>query len=57
MKKWIPDLLVVILLLIPFLYLFETYSSLPAVVPTHFGIDGKPNGYIINRIWYGSLVS
>ncbi|HSZ34506.1 MAG TPA: SdpI family protein [Puia sp.] len=45
MKKWIPDLLVVILLLIPFLYLIETYSSLPAVVPTHFGIDGKPNGY------------
>jgi uncharacterized membrane protein len=53
MKKWIPDLLVVILLLIPFLYLFETYSSLPAVVPTHFGIDGKPNGYSnkSNMVW------
>ncbi len=44
MKKWVPDLLVIILLFIPFLYLFDTYSSLPAVVPTHFGIDGKPNG-------------
>jgi uncharacterized membrane protein len=45
MKKWISDLMVVILLLIPFLYLFEVYSTLPSVVPTHFGIDGKPNGY------------
>ncbi len=45
MKKWISDLLVIILLLIPFLYLFEVYSSLPAIVATHFGIDGKPNGY------------
>jgi hypothetical protein len=59
MKKWIPDLLVIILLTIPFLYLFETYSSLPAVVPTHFGIDGKPNGYSnrSNLIWILGFVA
>ena len=45
MKKSIPDLLVIILLLIPFLYFLEVYTSLPAIVPTHFGLDGKPNGY------------
>jgi uncharacterized membrane protein len=59
MKKWIPDFLVVILLIIPFLYLFEVYSSLPDVVPTHFGIDGKPNGYSnkSNLIWILGFVA
>lgn len=45
MKKWLPDLLVIILLLLPVFYLIQVYPSLPAQVPTHFGIDGQPNGY------------
>ncbi len=59
MKKWTSDLLVIILLLIPFLYLFEVYSSLPAIVPTHFGIDGKANGYgsKSSLIWILGLVA
>lgn len=32
-------------LLIPWIYLVKVYSSLPKVVPVHFGGDGKPNGY------------
>ena len=59
MKKWIPDLLVIILLFIPFIYLFEVYSSLPSIVPTHFGIDGKPNGYSgkSSLVWILGLVA
>ena len=33
------------ILLIPWIYLVKVYSSLPKIVPIHFGGDGKPNGY------------
>jgi uncharacterized membrane protein len=45
MKKWLSNLLVIVLLLIPIIFLVEVYESLPAVIPTHFGLDGKANGY------------
>ncbi len=45
MKKPFADILVGILLIIPIAYLIYIYPALPAIVPTHFGIDGKPNGF------------
>ncbi|MCX6352238.1 MAG: SdpI family protein [Bacteroidetes bacterium] len=30
---------------LPLIYLATTYAKLPAEVPTHFGLDGKPNGF------------
>jgi len=41
----IADLLVLLMILLPFLYLQVAYKGLPEVVPTHFNIAGKPNGY------------
>lgn len=35
----------VLVLLVPSLYLWHLWPSLPAQVPTHFGLDGQPNGY------------
>ena len=32
-----------LIILLPIAYLFYVYGSLPEIVPTHFGIDGKPN--------------
>src|SRR5579872_3472572 len=34
-----------LIILLPIAYLFYVYGSLPEIVPTHFGIDGKPNGW------------
>jgi uncharacterized membrane protein len=45
MKKWFPLLIVVVLISLPFYYLFRLYPTLPSSIPTHFGFDGKPNGY------------
>jgi uncharacterized membrane protein/dienelactone hydrolase len=33
------------LLIVPILYVLNIYQSLPAQVPLHFGIDGKPDRY------------
>jgi uncharacterized membrane protein len=35
----------IIIWLLPMIYLYMIYSSLPAVVPMHYGADGQPNGY------------
>jgi uncharacterized membrane protein len=53
MKKWLPEILVFILIALPFAYLAQVYPSLPSIIPTHFGIDGKPNGFSEkkNIIW------
>jgi len=41
----ITDLLVLAVIIAPYLYLAYVFNSLPAQVPTHFGVDGKPNDY------------
>lgn len=41
MKKWIPALLIIAAVGVS-LYM---YPSLPDRVPTHFGVDGQPNGW------------
>jgi uncharacterized membrane protein len=45
MKKLIQEIVVIILIIIPIIYFLRVYPSLPSVIPTHFGLDGKPNGY------------
>jgi len=46
MKKFTyVDLLVLIIALVPLSYLKWVYDSLPAIVPMHYGADGKPNGF------------
>ena len=45
MKKNIQSTIVVLLVALPLVYLWKVYPLLPAVIPTHFGLDGKPNGY------------
>lgn len=39
------NILIILIAVLPVIYLAYNYESLPAVVPTHFGLDGKPNGY------------
>lgn len=34
-----------ILSVLPIVYLAAIYTGLPTIVPTHFGIEGRPNGY------------
>ncbi|MEJ7685332.1 MAG: SdpI family protein [Segetibacter sp.] len=46
MKNGKLSLLAVLLVFsIPLIYLASVYKSLPDIVATHFGIDGKPNGF------------
>jgi uncharacterized membrane protein len=45
MSKLFQSILVALLVGLPLAYLMMVYPSLPAVIPTHFGFDGKPNGY------------
>ncbi len=45
MKKRPMEFLVFIFIAMPLFYLYQVYPSLPATIPTHFGIDGKPNGF------------
>jgi uncharacterized membrane protein len=44
-KLPIAELLVLLVVALPFLYLLKVYPALPARVPTHFGINGQPNDY------------
>ncbi|ALW83844.1 hypothetical protein AUC43_01235 [Hymenobacter sedentarius] len=39
------QLLTLLALLVPTAYLAYAWAGLPAQVPTHFGLDGQPNGY------------
>ncbi len=39
------DLLAVLIAGLPFMYLANRYSHLPATVATHFGMDGKADGF------------
>lgn len=44
-KLPIAELLVLLVVALPFLYLLKVYPTLPPKVPTHFGINGQPNAY------------
>lgn len=44
-KLHITDSIIFIIILLPFVYLAYVYNSLPAQVPTHFGISGQPDDY------------
>jgi len=45
MSKLFQTILVASLVGLPLVYLTIVYPSLPPVIPTHFGFDGKPNGF------------
>ena len=46
MKKFsLVDLVVLIIGLLPIGYLIYMYPTMPAIVPTHFGINGKPDSF------------
>ena len=59
MSKSLQTLLVVLLVALPLAYLAKVYPSLPPTIPTHFGFDGKPNGYSDKQdmIWIVLAVS
>jgi uncharacterized membrane protein len=44
-KTSMADLSALVIWLLPAAYLLIVYSSLPAIVPLHYGIDGKANGF------------
>ena len=39
------DLLAILVILLPYLYLSKLYNTLPAIVPTHFGTSGQPDDF------------
>jgi uncharacterized membrane protein len=42
-----------LLCIIPYLFLGFVYSSLPETVPTHFGVDGRANGWSSKEsLWF-----
>ncbi|MEO7530675.1 MAG: SdpI family protein [Sediminibacterium sp.] len=43
-NQW-STLFTIAIICLPALYAASIYSSLPATIPVHFGIDGKPNGF------------
>lgn len=45
MKTFLSKTMIVLVMLIPLAYLASVYSSLPAIVATHFDLNGRPNGY------------
>ena len=59
MKKYIQTFIVILLAVLPLIYLLKVYTSLPVVIPTHFGFDGKPNGFSRKEelIWIVVIVS
>lgn len=44
-KYFFRESVVLLIAIVPVIYLGYNYNSLPQIVPTHFGFDGKPNGY------------
>ena len=50
------QLLTLVALVVPSLYLLYAWPHLPARIPTHFGPDGQPNGYTSrSSIWLVTL--
>ena len=50
----VTDLLVLLVILLPYLFLAKLYNTLPETVPTHFGADGRPNDFSNKAtLWVG----
>jgi len=45
MNKFFKELILWILIVIPFIYLVIVWKNLPAQVPTHFDLQGNPNDW------------
>jgi uncharacterized membrane protein len=45
MNRFLKELILWILIAIPFVYLAMVWKDLPAQVPTHFDLAGNPNGW------------
>ncbi|MEO8884996.1 MAG: SdpI family protein [Mucilaginibacter sp.] len=45
MKKSLINAVSIAIWLLPIIYLLIVYSALPATVPLHYGLNGKPNGF------------
>lgn len=45
MKKWTRELLLWILIVLPYVYLASIWQELPDKVPTHFNTQGDPDGW------------
>ena len=64
MNKFFKELILWILIVIPFIYLAMVWNNLPAQVPTHFDLAGNPNNwsektslpYIIGAMGIGSYL-
>jgi uncharacterized membrane protein len=51
-------LLILLIISIPFVYAAIVYPTLPQTIPTHFGIDGKADGFgSRNSIWTNITIS
>lgn len=44
-KLHLPEILVFLVAILPIVYLGFIYHQLPEIVPTHFGLDGKPDNF------------
>jgi len=45
MNKYLKELILWFLILIPFVYMSFIWKELPKVIPTHFDLGGNPNGW------------
>lgn len=45
MNKFLKELLLLVLIVVPYAYLATIWNRLPDQVPTHFGVNGEPNGW------------
>lgn len=45
MKKYLKELVLWVLILLPYIYIATIWSELPDRVPTHFNIHGEANGW------------
>jgi uncharacterized membrane protein len=44
-KNFLRDGFILIIAILPIIYLAYTYNSLPEIVPTHFGLDGRADKF------------
>ncbi len=45
MKKYLLEIILLAISILPYIYLANIYDNLPEQVPTHFGLDGTANGW------------
>lgn len=45
MNKYLRELILLIFVALPFIYLASIWNNLPALVPTHFGDEGMADGW------------